>query len=240
MRTRAADALANGRDLGGLPTDDGRRVRPGLLFRSDDTGWGGGARSAALPERAATVFDLRRPEEVAARGLPWFVDDLSRRRPKNLSPVGTGATTISDARELADLYLRIFEAQTESLGEIASELATTSALPAVFHCVAGKDRAGVTAATLGRLLGVRDDALVEDYTRSAAFMAGVRASGQLGDLGRTPVVLPLYDAPAEAMIRFLEGLSARHPTIEDLAGALGLDPITRHRLRDRYLTDGAS
>lgn len=236
METRASHVLTNGRDLGGLPTEDGRRVRPGLLFRSDDTGWGQGTRSAELPDRAATVFDLRRPEEVEARGLPWFVDDRATVHNRNLAPVGTVATTIGNARELAAFYLRIFEAQRENLGSIATELAGGDGLPAVVYCVAGKDRTGVTVATLGRLLGVTTEGILKDYVRSAVFMEGVRASGQLGDLGRSPVVLPLYDAPEEAMALFLDGVAARCATAASLAESLGLEAGVVDRLRERYLT----
>lgn len=234
MHARAADRLTNGRDLGGLATADGRTIRTGLLFRSDDTGWAQGARAAALPDRVATVFDLRRPEEIAARGLPWFVDERTYRINKNLAPVGTVASTITDETDLSEFYLRLFEAQTGNLGEIATELAATELLPAAVFCVAGKDRTGVVVATLGRLLGVLDEALVGDYTKSALFMDGVRESGQLGDLGR--VVLPLFDAPAQAMRLFLEGVTSRYPTPDDLAGRLGLDPSTVTRLRERYLS----
>lgn len=234
MHARAADRLTNGRDLGGLPTVDGRTVRPGLLFRSDDTGWGQGARSAALPGPAATVFDLRRPEEIAARGFPWFVEESTRRVHLNLSPVGTVASTITDESELAEFYLRLFEARTGSLGEIATELAGTERLPATVYCVAGKDRTGVVVAIVGRLLGVRGDALVDDYAKSASFMEGVRESGQLGDLGR--VVLPLFDAPARSMQLFLATVASRYPAPGDLAERLGLDAPTMARLRERYLS----
>ncbi len=240
MQARAADRLTNGRDLGGLPTSDGRRVRSGLLFRSDDTGWSPGVHSPALPDRGATAFDLRRPEEVAARGLPWFVDGETRRVPTNLAPVGTVATTITNETELAEFYLRVFEAQLENLGRIAGDLARADRLPAVVYCVAGKDRTGVVVATLGRLLGVRDDAVVADYTRSARFMAGLREAGLLGDLGRSPVLLPLYDAPAQAMNLFLEGMRSIFPTAGRLAGGLGLDPSTVTRLRQRYLESDGS
>lgn len=236
MQMRAADSLTNGRDLGGLPAAGGRTVRPGLLYRSDDTGWSYGAHSPALPDRVPLAFDLRRPEEQAARGLPWFIDGETRRISHNLAPVGTVATTITGPSELSQFYLRLFQAQLQSLGEIAEELARTEELPAVVYCVAGKDRTGVVIATLGRLLGVNDQDLVTDYHRSAVFMAGVRESGQLGDFSRSPVVLPLHDAPAEAMELFLDGVSSQFPTDADLARGLGIDASTVGRLQERYLT----
>lgn len=238
MHVRATEDLTNGRDLGGLTTTNGRMVRSGLLFRSDDTGWAQGARAPDLPARVATAFDLRRPEEIAARGLPWFVDGSTHRIEKNLAPVGTVASTITDATALAGFYLRLFEAQVDQLGEIAAELADTDRLPAAIYCVAGKDRTGVVVAVLGRLLGVRNEALVADYAKSATFMHGVRESGQLGDLGQ--VVLPLFDAPAEAMRLFLERIASTYPTAYDLAACLGLGAARVSRLQQRYLAAAAS
>jgi protein-tyrosine phosphatase len=239
MYVRAADRLTNGRDLGGLATADGRTVRPDLVFRSDDTGWSHGARPAAFPERMSSVFDLRRPEEIAGRGLPWFVDGGTRRINVNLSPVSTAASTITDDAELAGFYLRLFDARLALLGEIVDELARTDQLPAAVYCVAGKDRTGVVVATLGRLLGVTDDALVADFVKSASFMEGVRDSGQLGDVG-DGVLLPLLDARAPAMRLFLDGVTSRYPTADDLARGLGLDGPTLSRLRERYLSPTAS
>src|SRR5256885_7649896 len=38
--------------------------------------------------------------------------------------------------------------------------------PLLFHCAAGKDRTGLTAAILLGLLGVPDDVILDDYERS--------------------------------------------------------------------------
>ena len=65
------DALHNFRDLGGYRTADGRRIRPGRLYRADSLGkltegtedW---TRFLALGVR--TVIDLRYPWEIDSRG----------------------------------------------------------------------------------------------------------------------------------------------------------------------------
>ena len=228
-------APTNGRDLGGLATEAGHRFRPGLVYRSDDTGWGAGAHAAGLPEQAATAFDLRRPEEVAERGLPWFVGGRTNRISRNLAPAGTVATTITDDVSLADFYLRLFEAQTLNLGDIARLLATEVELPAVVYCVAGKDRTGVVVATLGMLLEIRREDLVRDYARSRTFMDGVVATGRLGDV-QDVVALPLFWAPPRAMELLLDRLSARFPTPEDLAEELHVSHPDLHRLRERLLS----
>jgi len=65
------DGCLNVRDLGGLPTSDGRRVRWGALVRSDGidrltaTGW------AALQRHGVrTVVDLRDEEEIGSDVAP--------------------------------------------------------------------------------------------------------------------------------------------------------------------------
>ncbi|MFZ0214865.1 MAG: tyrosine-protein phosphatase [Candidatus Dormiibacterota bacterium] len=230
----------NGRDLAGLGTADGRQIRPGLVYRSDDTGWGLGTRAAELPAQAATAVDLRRPEEVAQRGLPWFVGEGTTRVPKNLSPVGTVATTITDEVALGTFYARLFEAQRLNLGEIMRELATDAEVPAVIYCVAGKDRTGVVVATLGMLLGIRQEELIADYHRSAAFMDGVRATGQLRGAEEEGVVLPLHAAPPRAIALFLDHVTARYPSADELTEALSLPQATLLELRRRLLTPNGS
>ena len=49
-------------------------------------------------------------------------------------------------------------------------LAQPGALPAVFHCAAGKDRTGILAGLLLSSLGVSDDDVVADYALTAEAM----------------------------------------------------------------------
>jgi protein-tyrosine phosphatase len=54
-------------------------------------------------------------------------------------------------------------------------LADRDALPAVFHCSAGKDRTGVLSAIVLLLLGVDEETVVADYALSDAAMTRLRA-----------------------------------------------------------------
>jgi protein-tyrosine phosphatase len=51
-------------------------------------------------------------------------------------------------------------------GAILRALADPANLPAIIHCTAGKDRAGLTSALLLAVLGVPDDLIVADYSLS--------------------------------------------------------------------------
>ena len=61
-----------------------------------------------------------------------------------------------------------------------SDVAGGASTPALFHCTTGKDRTGWAAAALLMLLGVPDDAVMEDY-----LLSGPRL---------LPVVRPMVDA----------------------------------------------
>ena len=65
------DALHNFRDLGGYPTTDGHRVRPGRLYRADSLSkltQGTPDWSRFLALGVHTVIDLRYPWEIGNRG----------------------------------------------------------------------------------------------------------------------------------------------------------------------------
>ena len=50
-----------------------------------------------------------------------------------------------------------------AIGSAVALLAEPGALPAVFHCTAGKDRTGILAAIVLSAIGVRDEDIVHDY-----------------------------------------------------------------------------
>jgi protein-tyrosine phosphatase len=174
-RHLALEGAPNFRDLGGYATEDGRTVKWGLLYRSDNL--------AHLTDRDLArvnqlgiklICDFRSPEEKAeepdreltppaARAeLPIFDENLS-------------ATKFEEALrsgELDDVDLR--EALTNANRRFATDFAPQYAamfdrimkpenLPAVVHCSAGKDRAGFASAVILRALGVPIETVYEDF-----------------------------------------------------------------------------
>ena len=162
----------NFRDLGGYPTDDGRSVRWGRLFRADDLSRLGDddrERFAALGIR--TVVDLRRPNEVDEDGrIPAF-DGVSYQHvhlEHRLWPPQEFADTGERVAYVVDRYRELRDEATEGLGEALRLIADPDAAPLVFHCIAGKDRTGVVSALTLSLLGVPDQVIAEDYELSEA------------------------------------------------------------------------
>ena len=108
-------------------------------------------------------------------------------------------------------------------------MAEPAHLPAVFHCTAGKDRTGLTAALVLSALGVDDGQVLDDYELSNRFRSAVR----LGEI--RPVLaekgidieryLPLFTAPRRSMAAALAGLRATYGSVEDyLTGPAGAAP----------------
>ena len=165
----------NFRDMGGYPLGDGRRVRNGLLFRSDHLGRLTDADQTLLETIGLrTVVDLRRAqerEEVRDRidnpavNQIWLpveaegVDVISIRRAMERGEVSAEAAReflMQANRMFATVFAPVF-------GDFLHLLLDASVYPLVFHCSAGKDRAGYAAAMSLYSLGADDATVMHDY-----------------------------------------------------------------------------
>jgi protein-tyrosine phosphatase len=165
----------NFRDLGGYPLADGRRVRKGMLYRSDHLGSLTDADQELLGEIGIrTVVDLRREEEreeasdrvdspdveqiwmpVRAEGA----DIISIRRSMERGDV-TADSAYQFLMEANRLFVGVFAPVFKDFLDL---LLDESRYPLVFHCSAGKDRAGYAAALSLYALGATDETVMHDY-----------------------------------------------------------------------------
>src|SRR5262249_3143757 len=168
----------NVRDVGGLPTGDGGRIRVGALIRADDlhqlTPEG---LDALRAHGARPVLDLRRSEEIGRLPSPladdpiyrWtpFVDEVADRDRDPDSEPDTLAIYLGSVRRNAGHIVAAFQA-----------LADAPPGPVVVHCVAGKDRTGILVALALRVAGVPAEQVAADYAASderVPFRAELRA-----------------------------------------------------------------
>ena len=231
--------LHNFRDLGGYRAVDGREVRWGRLYRADSLGKLDGAdwdRFAALGVR--TVVDLRYPWEIAQRGRVRDCDGIAfhnvsiEHRPYDQAGLGAD---VEVTPYLAERYLELAHDGKAELRQ-AIEVLAASEGPAVFHCMAGKDRTGIVAALILTLLGVSEPDIVADFALSGLaadrFTADWRARNPGGGY-----LWPGYcQTPPELMTAFLAGMTSRYGSVAEYAEtAAGIGPATVARLRDRLL-----
>ncbi|GAA1008041.1 protein tyrosine phosphatase [Streptomyces sp. F-3] len=250
--------VRNFRDVGGLPTVDGRRVRRGVLFRS-------GHLAHATEEDAAflgslglrTIFDFRNAADKKLEGPDIELPGV-RNVNLPLSDPADGAEFWRMVRDgdleqlravLADgkgvnrmiaSYRAIITERTREHSQVLHALAEDS-VPALMHCAAGKDRAGLSIAVTLLALGVEQDAIVADYLESNAphRRYKVRRSSTSAS-AYSPEVMellaPLFDARVEYLMAALETIEETWGGVDPyLERGLRLAPETRERLRERLL-----
>ena len=231
MRLFALDGWFNFRDLGGYETSDGHTVRWRRLFRADGPHALSAADAVVLGDLGlATVIDLRTSDEAEQRGR--WQDHLGTVDYRHLPMMDVlpeeeeFVRTWSDAVNVGEHYGHIARAGASAVGAAITCLAHPEALPAVFHCSAGKDRTGVLAAIVLGLLGVPDETIVTDYALSADAMARMLdwLRTQSADLEQLERYAPaVRSAEPEAMRVFLRGVRDQWGSFEGYAAALGLD-----------------
>ncbi|MCO5214969.1 MAG: tyrosine-protein phosphatase [Thermomicrobiales bacterium] len=176
----------NVRDLGGLPTTDGYEVRYGKLFRSDALGRLTD-QDMALMERygISTVLDLRTDDEIAEHGVARLIDNGARHVHIRLMEQDPGEPLPSHpSRTLGELYSYMARKGPDKFVETITFLGETGNMPAVFHCAAGKDRTGITAALVYSVLGVDREDIIRDYVITEEAMQRVIARLSLSEQAR--------------------------------------------------------
>lgn len=159
----------NVRDLGGLPTTDGRRTRWGAVVRSDAldgltaAGW-----TALIEHGVRTIIDLRNDDERGPDASPRPTRVITRHLPLD----GTEDRAFWNAWDTGPqfgtpLYYRPhLERFPNRSAAVIAAVAHAEPGAVVFHCAGGRDRAGQIAMLLLALVGVAPDNIAEDYELS--------------------------------------------------------------------------
>jgi protein-tyrosine phosphatase len=245
----------NLRELGGLPTDDGRTVRRGLFYRGSAL-VGLGQRERALVDGMGLryVLDLRAAgeasgnEDYLAEGTDYQriggmrFDDGSE---VDFSPEAIARFEEMDPQLFEDgsFMKRLYVGMAFGNPAVHAlvEHVAAGEVPVYFHCTAGKDRTGVSALVICLLLGVTREAIMEDFLLTNEYRRSIIES--VAD--RMPP-----DTPPELIERWQKAngvnasdLLAVMAAIDERCGGVeayfeqefGIDGQTLAALRDRYL-----
>lgn len=247
------DGIENLRDFGGYAAA-GRQVRTGRLLRSGHLASATYFDRDRLAEfRLGAILDLRRPDE--------------RRRQPSKPPTGFGgqvlATDLDDGREAPHVaFLKSGDLSEESgrrfMRETYARLPFDPAhvelfrryfalldgldRPVLVHCVAGKDRTGVTVALTHHLLGVGRDDLMADYLltnqavdleRRAPEMAR-RLEKMTGKVLSEAAVIAFLGVEPDFLESAFAAIEAAHGDLDAyFRNVLGVDEAMRDRIRER-------
>jgi protein-tyrosine phosphatase len=249
-RRIAFEGCFNFRDLGGYIGLGGGPVRWNRLYRADGINRLTEADLKRFAELGiVTVIDLRTAAEVEQRGfldtealgaryhhLPLVdvIDDMSQ----------YDAEAAAAPSFVADRYQDMLREGSDRIAAALSLLAESDALPAVFHCAAGKDRTGILAGIVLRLLGVATEDVMSDYALSQAAMQQLLARvfaknpDAVERLKHYPSAMLAAD-PAN-MGRFIDTVESEYGSMEGFMGALGVDQTAIKGLRGALLEDSVS
>lgn len=247
----------NLRDIGGYRTRDGRWVRPGLLYRSDQLDRLSDPDLERLQRGGiALVADLRtaserqrEPDRLPAGARHIILDVMQAssnamggdmQSAMQLIAAGKGAAFLVDAN-------RDFVSAPSALASYAALVSHIAAEPGatLFHCTAGKDRTGWASAILLTLLGVPRETVVADYLASNAYLAEkneaiyARSSQRAGGLDRAMLepVMTVRKAYIDAAFAEVE---ARYGSFDNYRRVgLGIDDRMVAALQERFLTGTA-
>lgn len=237
-RHLSLEGSANFRDLGGLSTADGRRVRAGRLFRSDALHRLTASDLDVLDGiGVATLIDLRSDDELREGGPSPLLDRGTRHLHLPVLSSTTAPAAIGPEMTLAVLYGQMLERGDGLLRALFEALVAEEYLPAVIHCAAGKDRTGVVTAIVLRALGVPDITIVEDYALTDPNMIRlVELSREAGHpLSRTQVPEHFMRALPQTMEAMLATLDETYGSTDAYLSRGGVDARLIAAVRDALL-----
>ncbi|GAA3007466.1 hypothetical protein GCM10020229_31190 [Kitasatospora albolonga] len=231
----------NFRDAGGYRTADGRWVKMGEVYRSDDLSKLTDADLAKLQRLGIRqVFDLRTPAEQKA--APDRVPAGATVTSANVLGVeDTGAFNVTSPQAAVQAMI---DAEKVMVSAASAKSAYRGVLRAaddrgavLFHCTAGKDRTGWAGASLLTALGVPKATVEADYLASNDY----RAAANAAVLSHLPasyqaIYKPLLDVRPEYLNSGYDEVTAKYGTFDRyLKNGLGLDRTELRHLQDRLL-----
>jgi protein-tyrosine phosphatase len=171
----------NFRDLGGLPTAGGGRIRPGVLHRSATPAFLGPDEAAAFLDTTGirVRIDLRGRREIAETSDR---DGLAGRVRTVHLPFGRSTARPADpdpGRRLAEHYAGMLVVSAGSISTAIRHALDARQAPLLVHCTAGKDRTGVVVAMMLAAVGVRSEHVVDDYARTREHLSAIRDQARL-------------------------------------------------------------
>jgi len=234
----------NFRDLGGIPAKDGRRIRPGLIYRSGDLHSITDEDIKTLTQLGlAMIIDFRSPREIEKRPnqeIPCVKE--IKHLPIYDAPRDLAARFVEESNEegLKQLlileYERIILNYTAEYSQFFFEVAHNPNVPLVFQCSAGKDRTGLATIFLLMALGVGMDDILEDYFRTNIF-AQAHAREIIGKLNHKghngELMRPMLEVRHEYLDAAFSVINEKYGNLESFVfGELAADT---ELLRARFL-----
>ncbi len=174
------DKLNNTRDLGNLETKDGKRIIKGKLIRSGHLYGASENDIAKLSNLIEFIVDFRSLKETVERADPKikgatsihipaireFTQGITKEQKVTVSLVQRFVDNPEAARDYMIYIYKSFvtdELPLTNYKKFIEVLLEKREKAALWHCTAGKDRAGFASVIVQEILGIDKDTIFEDY-----------------------------------------------------------------------------
>ena len=175
--------LHNTRDLGGMKTADGRMIKSGMLIRSGHLSEITQGDAKALENMVSVIVDLRSESERAEKtdvvipGVTYYAfpvlnslaAGITKDEQSNRNLFSNFVLKPKEAKEyMCNMYRSFAENESipEAYGAFLKILMQEHNRAVLWHCTAGKDRAGIASVLVEEILGIPRDEIVADYLKT--------------------------------------------------------------------------
>ena len=255
------EKLNNARDLGGMPAADGRKIKLHKLIRSGHLVGMTEPDMNILSGMVGHIVDFRTETETREKPDPE-IPGIEYHRMPIFDELTAGITR----EESADASLKklIFDPKGARQYMINTYLGFVTGKKAIqeyakffdllsiphekavlWHCTAGKDRAGFAAVLVQKILGVNDADIMEDYlytnecleTETAMLTEMIAKQAGKDTPEMREAIGYLFGAKEEYLMALYKKAEEIYGGLDGyIETGLGMDGMKREQLRDIYLT----
>ena len=243
MQTRhiVLKTLYNTRDLGGLPTIDGRTTKFGVFIRSEapyktdrsDIDF-------LLNYGVRSTMDLRSEREIHDRPssfeslLPYYPKSLFRESVSVSNDVPKTRRKPKFKKKDKDFgidweeeYINMLENGAGWAREVLNVAAETPGC-LLYHCTTGKDRTGLLTLLILSIAGVSREDIAADYCVSQIYLEPVYDT-------LPPMNYDFYVTPAEAMLGLIDYLENTYGSVVEYIRKTGVSDETMEKIRKKFV-----
>lgn len=248
----------NTRDLGGLKCTDGA-IKDGLLFRSGHLGLCSDTDILRLSELIDVVIDLRTDkecEEKPDRSIPGctyihmplfrsFAGGITREKDTDQTVVQDAVSNLSAPGAARKKMMGNYRLMATDEGRVAQcakfldFLLNCGDEAVLWHCTAGKDRAGIASFLIEKILGLPDDDLMADYLETNKYAEGeiqIALQEIDADEAKEEALRDLFSAREEYLKSYIMSVNELYGSMENfIENRLGVDAEKRNALKAKYL-----
>ncbi|NUT79214.1 autotransporter domain-containing protein [Pseudomonas sp. C1C7] len=249
LDTPRLKSIDNLRDVAGITTayttaHDGT-MRGGVFYRSNALTPSAADLATLNGLGIKSIFDLRTPAEIAATpdtlltGATYNNIDIIGSTTSGSNITTISITSAANAIAMMQETNRAFVSDAGmrgQLGVLFNELASADGA-ALFHCTAGKDRTGWTAAVLQSIAGVDDATIMSNYLATNDYTAA-RMQATLAAMppAMAAIYAPLIGVDASYLQAGLDQIKLQYGTMDNyLKQGLGLSQETIYVLRGKMV-----